>query len=173
MFGRKQSKPKDKLKLLKRFIMGDDVRNDILNGIDPITGIRVIDTSDLSKLNAEQLNELLAIKDETERAVRVKEIIREQEGNGKTIIWLQHIESCQPPYDEPQQRFPDPEIANVSYSRIENVPVIDSKPVLPPVSKKRESIELKEPVDEMKIRLAQVHEKQAWLDQIREEWVWK
>ena len=65
---------KSKLQLLKRFLSGEDVVNDILNdGIPKITGM-VLVSNDLSKLTTEQLHELNAIEDKTERGRRAKEI---------------------------------------------------------------------------------------------------
>ena len=133
--GRQSSKKaKDKIKLMKRFIMGEDVVNDILNdGVRRITGFHVINSCDLSKLSTDQLNELRLITDEKERSKRLRELLIETSNNpgftwleGKTYGsyqgWQDHLNGYKPC----KKTFPDPEIDGVSYSRAENLPVIET-----------------------------------------------
>src|SRR5688572_20331895 len=86
--GKRAKKVKDKVKLLKRLITGEDVVKDILsNGIEPITGFRIINSIDLSKLSTDQLNELRLITDERERAKRLTEVMYEITKDG--VVWFE------------------------------------------------------------------------------------
>ena len=130
MLQKKQSKkPKDKLSLMKRFIMGEDVIDSILHdGISRITGFRVVDPNDLSKLSTEQLKELNGINDEGQRSQRFKQMMRDNNKDGITWFesksyedkpsWLDDLTNYQPS----KEVFPDPELPNVSYSNPDNVP---------------------------------------------------
>ncbi len=114
-------RPRDKLSLIKRFITGDieDIAQEIIYNNSPrITGMIVIDSAKyLSKLSADQLNELRLIKDERERTKRLYEIIREKEGE----VWLETKD-----YQPRMKVYADPELAGISYDNPANVPVIDS-----------------------------------------------
>jgi hypothetical protein len=131
--GKQAKKSKDKLNLIKRFIMGDNVINDILyNGIPRITGFRVVDPNDLSKLSTEQLKELNDINDEGQRSQRFKQMMRDNNKDGITWFesksyddnpsWFDDLANYQPS----KEVFPDPEIEGVSYSNPANVPKINT-----------------------------------------------
>src|SRR5688572_9344643 len=86
--GKRTKKVKDKIKLLKRLITGEDVIKDILsNGIEPITDFHIINSIDLSKLSTDQLNELRLITDERERTKRLTKIMYEITKDG--IVWFE------------------------------------------------------------------------------------
>jgi hypothetical protein len=147
MHKEKRSKePKDKLSLIKRFITGEDIAQEIIyNNIPRITGMIVIDSAKyLSKLSADQLNELRLIKNERERSKRLNEIIREKEGE----VW------CETKDYQPRMKvYPDPEIEGVHYDKPANVPVIE--PEIPKIknieisvrSDKKKTEARKEPVN--------------------------
>jgi len=96
-FGRKQSnkKPKDKLKTMKRFIMGDDVVESVLSdGIPRITGLIIWDGSE-----------------------KIAEITK------GAVIW--HEQRTYDDYKPSKKRFPDSEIEGVSYDNPPTVDLND------------------------------------------------
>ena len=117
MQGVKQSKrPKDKLSIMKKFLMGEDVVDSILNdGIPRITGMLIYDDNDLAKLSVEEQNELELIKDERQRRERLHQIIKANHPN--EFIWFETLTRYQPC----KKRFPDPDFNDVHYDS----PVVD------------------------------------------------
>ena len=95
-FGRKQSKkPKDKIKTMKRFIMGEDVVDDIFSdGIPRITGFIIWDGIE-----------------------KIAEITKDK------IIW--HEQRTYDDYKPCKKRFPDSEIEGVSYDNPPTVDLND------------------------------------------------